>query len=215
MVRIPLFPLQVILFPHMPLGLHIFEPRYKAMLRDCRESGTSFGVVAIRSGCEVGAAADPHGVGTLASIERVERLEDGGYQLLVVGTSRFRIRHTHTHRPYLMGEIEYLAEAPAGDPALDRLCADVAGSFRRYTRALRGLVERPEPALDLPRDPEVLSYLVAATLAVDLGRKQELLETEAVSDRLRRELQLMRREQSFLDQQLAHRTARVAVQSLN
>ena len=215
MVRIPLFPLHVTLFPHMPLALHVFEPRYRAMLRDCQASGTSFGVVAIRSGGEVGAPADPHRVGTLASIERLERLEDGGAQLLVVGASRFRIHATHTDRPYLVGAVEYIAEAPAGDPALDRLCAEVARGFRRYTRALRGLVERPEPALELPTDPEVLSYLVAATLAVDLGRKQELLETEAASDRLRMELGLMRRELGFLDQQLAHRTGRAVVPSLN
>ncbi len=215
MVRIPLFPLHVILFPHMPMGLHIFEPRYRAMMTDCQASGTSFGVVAIREGREVGAGADPHRVGTLASIERLERLEDGGYQLWVVGTSRFRIRHTHTDRPYPVGEIEYLAEAPAGDPGLEPLRIEVARSFRRYTRALRGLVDRPEPAVDLPRDPEVLSYLVAATLAVDLARKQELLETEAVTDRLRAELRLLRWEQVFLDRQLVHRASRVAVQSLN
>ena len=76
-VEIPLFPLGVVLFPHMPLPLHIFEERYRQMMRDCEEQGTGFGIVAIREGVEVQGPATPHPVGTLAQMRKVERLDDG------------------------------------------------------------------------------------------------------------------------------------------
>src|SRR5947209_19069395 len=90
-VEIPVFPLGVVLFPHMPLGLHIFEERYRQMMRDCHEAGTSFGVVAIREGREVGEGALPYEVGTLAQIRESEKLPDGRYNLRVEGASRFRV----------------------------------------------------------------------------------------------------------------------------
>src|SRR5487761_306981 len=77
-VRLPLFPLNTVLFPHMPAGLHIFEDRYREMIRDCQEQGTSFGVIGIREGVEVGRTAFPFSVGTLAQIQELEALDDGG-----------------------------------------------------------------------------------------------------------------------------------------
>src|SRR5487761_338001 len=84
-VRLPLFPLNTVLFPHMPAGLHVFEDRYREMIRDCREQGTSFGVVGIREGLEVGAGALTFGVGTLAQIRELDALDDGGFNLIVAG----------------------------------------------------------------------------------------------------------------------------------
>src|SRR5438445_8416131 len=97
---LPLFPLNVVLFPHMPLPLHVFEPRYRKMIGDCLEEGHSFGVVAIREGSETGPAT-PYDVGTLAKIVRIDRLEDGRMNLLVMGASRFEIVKTADDRPYL------------------------------------------------------------------------------------------------------------------
>ena len=73
---LPLFPLNAVLFPHMALPLHIFEPRYRQMIGDCLEEGHSFGVVAIREGTETGPAT-PYEVGTLAKIVRIDRLDEG------------------------------------------------------------------------------------------------------------------------------------------
>jgi len=69
----------------MPMSLHVFEERYQEMMRDSLDSGTSFGVVAIRDGKEVGGEAVPRGVGTLARIVHVERLPDGRINLLITG----------------------------------------------------------------------------------------------------------------------------------
>src|SRR3979411_1776213 len=88
---LPLFLLRSVLFPHMPMSLHVFEARYQEMRRDCLDAGSSFGVVAIRDGKEVGGDAVPRAVGTVARIVRVDRLPDGRMNLLLTGGSRFRV----------------------------------------------------------------------------------------------------------------------------
>ena len=206
-VEIPLFPLGVVLFPHMPLPLHIFEERYRQMMRDCEEEGTSFGVVAIREGVEVQGPATPHPVGTLAQLRKVERLEDGRYNLLVVGASRFRIVGVSTRKPYLVGEVEYLQDTDGGEDVTASLARQVGTSFRAYADTLRQLAGQEPAGIELPDDPELLSYLVAATLQVEVARKQELLEMDAAADRLRGCLALLRREAVLLDQMLARRDA--------
>src|SRR3954453_11337770 len=88
--EIPLFPLNTVLFPGMPLPLHIFEPRYREMIGACVRDERPFGVVLIKEGREVGEAAMPFEVGTLAKIVGVERLDDGRMNVVTVGTDRFR-----------------------------------------------------------------------------------------------------------------------------
>lgn len=206
-IQIPLFPLSVVLFPHMPLPLHIFEDRYRQMMRDCEEEGTSFGVVAIREGVAAFGPATPHPVGTLAQLRRVEKLDDGRYNLLVVGASRFRVVGVSTRKPYLVGEVEYLQDADGGERVSAELARQVVTAFRGYADTLRHLAGQEPAAIELPDDPELLSYLVAATLQVEISRKQELLEIDAARERLRGCLALLRREAVLLDQMLARRDA--------
>ncbi|HEX3606731.1 MAG TPA: LON peptidase substrate-binding domain-containing protein [Candidatus Dormibacteraeota bacterium] len=206
-VEIPLFPLSVVLFPHMPLPLHIFEERYRQMMRDCEEEGTSFGVVAIREGVEAMGPATPHPVGTLAQLRKVEKLDDGRYNLLVVGASRFRIAGLSTRRTYLVGEVEYLQDTDGGEQVSAELARRVGTAFRTYADTLRQLAGQDGTTIELPDDPELLSYLVSATLQVEVARKQELLEMDAVAERLRGCLALLRREAVLLDQMLARRDA--------
>ena len=112
-VELPLFPLNTVLFPHMPLGLHIFEDRYRSMMRDCREQGTTFGVLAIREGAEVGGRALPYTVGTLAQLRDVEELPDGRYNLLVVGASRFHVDSFVYDRPCSVGAVRCVQDSAA------------------------------------------------------------------------------------------------------
>ena len=214
-VEIPLFPLGVVLFPHMPLPLRIFEERYREMMRDCEEQGGSFGVVAIREGVEVNGAATPHEVGTLAQLRRVERLDDGGYNLLVVGASRFRVTGTSLHRPYLTGTVEYLEDRAGDDPGARRLAEQVGAAFTAYANRLRELADQPAAELELPDDPELLSYLVAATLQVETAHKQRMLETDSAQDRLAICLRLLRREAVLLDRSLARRELPIGPVSAN
>ena len=141
-VEVPLFPLGTVLFPHMPMSLHIFEDRYKTMMRDCRRGSTTFGIVAIRSGQETGGSAIPYDVGTLAQLDEVEELDDGGYNLVITGASRFHIDAFSHRRPYLVGSVRYLQDIPAPADDTERLAAAVTAAFRGYAGQLRGIGRR-------------------------------------------------------------------------
>jgi Lon protease-like protein len=218
-VRLPLFPLNTVLFPHMPAGLHIFEERYREMISDCQEQGTSFGVVAIREGVEVGRSAFPFDVGTLAQIHEIEKLDDGRFNLVVAGASRFRVESLSLNRSYLIGTVQYLEDTRGDEAAIPELARRTAKAFHAYTAALRNLADeaadQTAEAGDLPDDPELLSYLIAASLNVEVNRRQELLEEDSVSGRLRRCLSALRRESVFLDQMLARRDHHIVPVSLN
>ncbi|HXN00584.1 MAG TPA: LON peptidase substrate-binding domain-containing protein [Candidatus Dormibacteraeota bacterium] len=203
---LPLFPLNVVLFPHMPLPLHIFEPRYRQMIADCLEEGHSFGVVAIREGSETGPST-PYDVGTLAKIVRIDRLDDGRMNILVMGASRFAVVRTADDRPYLRGEIRIIPESGDDLDATARLTEVTAISFRQYANLLRELVgEKPDEA-EPPMEPELLSYLIAAALNLQVPEKQTLLAEARTDSRLVLELRLLRKEIALLKQMLAHAAA--------
>ena len=203
---LPLFPLNVVLFPQMPLPLHIFEARYRQMLADCLEEGHSFGVVAIKEGNETGPAV-PYEVGTLAKIVRIDRLEDGRVNLLVMGASRFEILETSNERPYLRGRFQIIPEA--GDDLEDTasLTEKAAITFREYSNLLRQLVGREPDEAEPPMEPELLSYLIAAALNLQVPEKQRLLAERRTDARLKQELQLLRKEIVLLKQMVAHAAA--------
>src|SRR5579864_6473610 len=135
-VQLPLFPLSTVLFPHMPLALHVFEERYRTMMRDCREQGITFGVLAIREGLEVGGGAVPYRVGTLAQLRDVEELPDGRYNLLVVGASRFHVESFSRERPYLTGEVRYLEDDALIPDDAALLAPRVRAAFQGYVAAM-------------------------------------------------------------------------------
>ena len=212
---LPLFPLNVVLFPHMPLPLHIFEPRYRQMIADCLEAGHSFGVVAIREGGETGPAT-PYDVGTLAKIVRIDRLDDGRMNLLVMGASRFTIVRTANDRPYLRGEIRIIPETGDDLDATARLTEITAVTFRQYSNLLRQLVGQQPDEAEPPMEPELLSYLIAAALNLQVPEKQSLLAEARTDSRLLLELRLLRKEIALLKQMVAHAATAAAIKtSLN
>jgi Lon protease-like protein len=176
-VALPLFPLHVVLFPGLPLPLHVFEPRYRLMIGRCLEAAAPFGVVLIRAGREVGDPATPYPVGTTAEIVQHERLADGRMTLLCVGRERFRISALHADQPYLAADVEPVAEL-----AVEPAAADLAALLVSRVRAFAG---QSASALDLPADPTALSFAVAAGLAIELAERQALLELTSTADRLR------------------------------
>ncbi len=214
-IEVPLFPLGTVLFPHMPMSLHIFEERYKAMMRDCRKASTTFGIVAIRSGQETGGGAVPYEVGTLAQLDEVEDLPDGGYNLTVVGASRFQIDGYSHNRPYLVGSVHYLQDIPAAADDTERLAAAVTAAFRGYAGQLRGIGQEDPFEFGLPSDPELLSYLVSAAMQVETAQRQRLLETDGTAERLAACLRLLRREAALLDRMLVRSKDHAGTSSLN
>jgi Lon protease-like protein len=190
--RIPLFPLNVVLFPGMPLPLRVFEPRYQEMVRVCRESDRLFGVCLIRSGEEVGGPADPCSVGTTCEILSVTPLGEGRMNLVTVGRKRFKILSLFQERPYLEAEIGFLPDDEPGD--LRTLPLQVREAAVRYVNGLFALAGEEPQALTLPDDPEELSHFVGAVLQVAATVRQELLESSVTAARLERELELLERE---------------------
>ena len=196
---LPLFPLGSVLFPGVVLPLHIFEPRYRKMVADLQElpeeDSREFGVVAIRDGREVGpdSVESVYDVGCTARISALEAHEDGRYSLVTTGTQRFRLLAVDTTGPYLRGEVEFLDESAGPDS--DALKTSSTALLLGYQRALAGLRGvRAGPIPELPDDPTVLSYLIAAAMVLDLRDKQRLLATPDTTTRLKREQSLLRRE---------------------
>lgn len=195
---IPLFPLGTVLFPGLLLPLNVFEPRYRRLVEDLLERPEErqhFGVVAIRQGREVGVDGVQalHPVGTAAHLRRVDRQDDGRYHLVTTGSRRFRLGELDdVSAPYLQARVQWLDEAGGDDP--ESVVPAVQAAFSRYLGALgtARAVEIEVP--DLPAEPQLLSYLVASTVVVDLPDKQALVEAPTTGQRLRAELTLLRRE---------------------
>lgn len=201
--RLPLFPLGLVLFPGVRLPLHVFEERYRVLVRELLalpEAEREFGVVAIRQGREVGedGVRALHEVGCVARVERVTPHPDGRFDLLTVGAQRFALTEVVTDRPYLVGLVEPLPD-PLGPAEEARLLAGaVRGALADYAAALAAATGQEVRLPDLPRESLALSHLVGASVQVDLADQQALLaEPDGVS-RLRAELSLLRRETSLL-----------------
>lgn len=203
-LRLPLFPLGTVLFPGMPLPLNIFEPRYRQMMADLTESPKdserAFGVVAIREGWEVGGAdavSSLYDVGCTAVLREVQQLPDGRYEVMAAGVQRFIVLDVDARGPYLVGHVELLSE-PTGEEAARRAAA-TRTAFRRYIAELLATADAaPRPPAHLPDDPVVLSYLVAASMVLDLPDRQSLLEAPDAASRLQAASALLARERSIL-----------------
>ena len=199
--RIPLFPLHTLLLPHTDLGLHVFEQRYRDLVSECLGKDREFGVVLIKRGNEVGGPADPYPVGTAAVIAGYARLPDGRYLLEVEGTRRFRILSHSANGSYPAAEVEWLPE-PIGNFGHARHASmDVDSLFAAY-RIRGGDGDLP---VKLPVDPVSRSYVVASLLRIDAYEKQRLLEAASADERLKDEIEILRREIAVLDHLRAKR----------
>jgi Lon protease-like protein len=202
MYDLPLFPLNTVLFPGMPIQLHIFEPRYQTMLRRCIEEHKPFGVVLIARGLEAGGpAAQPHRVGTTARITDVEPLKDGRFNLTALGEDPFRILDLKDDLPYLVGKVECLMLDQPQTMATHRGARSLTPWLRRYL----GLISQADSEihmdlseLQLPEDSLMLLYWAAALLQIPAVEKQPLLEARTANDLLAGVMRLYRRETAVL-----------------
>ena len=199
---LPLFPLGAVLFPGALMPLHIFEPRYRLLIRRCIERQRPFGIVLIRSGTEVGASAEPYDVGTEAKIVAESPLPDGRSYIVTRGERRFAVENLIADaEPYLVGQVRYLDE-PDGDCAADH-ASEALEALGAYLLAVVAVTDdsRGERALaDDLRDapPSDLAYRIAGSLAVDAPQQQALLELETASARLGEETRILNRETGLL-----------------
>jgi Lon protease-like protein len=197
---LPLFPLNTVLFPRMPLPLHIFEPRYQEMMTRCLRERIGFGVLLIQEGEEVGGAAEPFTVGTVARIINVQELDDGRMDMLTMGMVRFRLLKAYDVHPYRSGDIELWEDEMGDTRRLPRLAQLAQHSYINYVAQLAELMNEEDSAAQIvaPQDPQVLSYTIAANLQIPNPDKQKLLEIETVQERLERELEILETERGFL-----------------
>ncbi len=199
---LPLFPLGTVLFPGMLLPLHIFEDRYKELVRDLLDGPEPrrFGVIAIKKGRETGVegVSSLYEVGCTATLRETEGNDDGGYEVVAVGTQRFRLDALDESRAYLQGEVEFLAEDEGDSAAAGRAAHLVAEAFQAYLDVLtaQGLAQVNVP--EVPEEPVLLSYLVAASMIIDLPDRQALLAEPDSLSRLTAERALLVRETTML-----------------
>lgn len=199
MFELPLFPLNTVLFPGMPLTLHIFEERYKQMIHYCMEEKVPFGVVLIRNGKEaLGPLAEPYSIGCTARIVEIQKLSEGRMNLTSVGERRFRIISLDYDSVYLIGKV---ADYPLseGDPEqLLKVAGNLAPKVRQYMQILsevEGFELDPE---NLPEDPLILAHLSGVLLRIPPERKQNLLSSPSALDLLTESNQVYRREIALL-----------------
>lgn len=191
--ELPIMPLNTVLFPGMPMPLVIFEERYLELIQLCQEQEQAFGVALIKAGQEVGGPAVPYDVGTTASISSVVPTGENMLQVVVVGQERFRLTGLVQQEPYLVGEVEALADEPdTAAPA--ELAAELRELFGEHLRLVLLLLEQQLVDLNVPEGAGRLSYMVAAHLTSPLAVRQRLLETNSLAERLFYEKQLLRRE---------------------
>ncbi|MDR3032873.1 MAG: LON peptidase substrate-binding domain-containing protein [Kitasatospora sp.] len=197
-----LFPLGTVLYPGLLLPLHIFEERYRQLVRDLLagpEPG-QFGVIAIRQGRETGVdgVSALYEIGCIAAVRQVREHPDGRFDLVTAGTQRFRLASLQPGRPYLQGEVDLLAEDTGDEAAAAAAVPGVQRALRDYLAALasRGAGEVTIP--ELPDGPVALSYLVAASMVVDLPDKQALLAEPDALHRLQAGRELLARETAML-----------------
>jgi ATP-dependent Lon protease len=172
--RIPLFPLNVVLLPGAELPLHIFEPRYRDMVNDCLGEKSEFGMLlSLPSGvARVGCTAE--------IIQVAKRYEDGRMDILTVGRAPFRVVELLTENPLMEGQVDYLEDRESpGNPRVQRELVELFEAchtliYDDYPKNLEGA------------STEDLSYLIAATLPLDLLWKQQILELRSESDRQER-----------------------------
>jgi ATP-dependent Lon protease len=172
--RIALFPLNVVLFPGEQLPLHIFEPRYRRMVRECLDAKSPFGMLLalpdgiVRVGC------------TAEILEVIKRHEDGRMDIITVGRDPFRVVELFSGDPLLEGHIDYLEDTDsAAAPQSSKQLVELYETC--HTLLFSGI---PKDFDFVP--PDQLSYTIAAALPLDLLWKQQLLELRTESERQHR-----------------------------
>lgn len=190
---VPIFPLNTVLFPSMPLPLQVFEERYRAMVLDLCRGDRRFCVALIREGVEVGGDADPYTVACLAEAVHIQALPGGRYYIVAVGLERARILSTdRLSKPYLTGSLELWPED--GLDTTPDLVDRATHLFREYARIITEITGQKDTAVPLPAEPDLLSFVVATAFQSEPQVRQRLLEIPGCTERLTAEVELLQEE---------------------
>ena len=192
--RLPMFPLSAVLFPHASMPLHVFEPRYRSLMRDCLAGDRRFGIVLIERGSEVGGGDERSALGTRCVITREIELPDGRWLLEVRGEALIEVEQWLPDDPYPVA----LVVEPAPVPGLEDPGPALEQAIGRVRRARALLAEHggtpalpPDLALDGGGDAEVAAWLLCAAAPVNAYDAQRLLAADGAEERLRLLVELM------------------------
>lgn len=201
-VQLPLFPLGSVLYPGLVLPLHIFEDRYRQLVADllAGPEPRRFGVIAIQQGRETGVdgVSALYQTGCTAVLRQVEKHPDGRFDLVTVGTDRFRLLRLADPAPYFRGEVELLPDEPGDPTEAAAAVLSVQQQFRAYLELLTERGRAQITVSELPDEPVLLSYLVAAVVVADLPAKQRLLAEPDAVHRLAAEHSLLASEMRMI-----------------
>lgn len=195
---LPLFPLGTVLFPGMPMPLHIFEPRYRQLMHDHGSDAIPFGVALIHTERPPQRPWPAHSIGTAATITGRTELADGRWDLVVEGQQRFQITDFDESQPYGVATIEWLDEALGNPTEADTLLRIVGAQFHRYAGGITRLTKRRFSGVMIPEDPIRASYDLVSRLPLHTWERQRLLEAETAVERLSELSMLVERELALL-----------------
>ena len=186
--ELPLFPLPVVLFPGVPLPLHIFEQRYRQMLLDIRLANNLFGLTYFDPSSAESEVPSAGEIGCVAEVTEVQTFPDGRSNILTLGVIRYRIdSYVERGDPYLVAQVSYFEDDEENEEMLAAPALEVAETFTRIAQAVRTINDERATLPDISdTEPQRLSFLVAAAMEIDAEVKQELLELRSTSERLER-----------------------------
>jgi uncharacterized protein len=182
--RLGMFPLSAVLYPHAQIPLHVFEPRYRALTRDCLAGDSRFGVVLIERGAEVGGGDQRMAVGTRAIITKAAALSDGRWLLVVQGDVRIRVGEWLADDPYPLAMVEEWS------PQIEAVAESLLHRAEQSVRRTRGLLSESGATSALPaettfdRDPDIASWQICTEAPLNMIDAQRILSTNGTLERL-------------------------------
>jgi Lon protease-like protein len=184
--HLPLFPLPLVLLPNEVLPLHIFEPRYRQMLKDVQEERGLFGITYFEPSAEEVERPSVETVGCVAEVRDVQALPDGRSNVVTVGVTRYRLLgYVESADPYLVGDVVFFDDEDEDVSALEPLAEVVHDLFERVAKAAFKLSGNRGQLPEIPKsDPESLSFLITAAFNLDNDLKYKMLEITRTSTRL-------------------------------
>ena len=192
-IRIPIFPLNTVLFPGMTLPLRIFEERYKKMLVDCMDSDNLFGICLIKKGDEVGNSSEFFGIGTVAKIDKVWKVEYG-YDIRVLGQEIFSIKDIISRGEYVFAEVELIGSLNEKPFSSEKQIIDLKLLVEDYLNSINLFQSEWFRDTNIPYDTNKLINFVISILQSDNFDLQIILEQLSGQSRVNKIIQLLEKE---------------------
>lgn len=202
---LPLFPLPVVLLPFELMPLHIFEPRYRQMLKDVQIVNNLFGLSYFDAKDSELTEPAIGSIGCVAEVREIQMMEDGRSNILTVGIVRFRLENIiEAEEPYLVGEVSFFEDEAEDESRIVPLADEVFSLFIRIANAAHELSgERGQFPEIIQAEPQQLSFLVAASFNLDTEIKYEFLQMRSTFERLEKLREMLRQTVGSIEERVS------------